>query len=109
MSFLCYNYYMKKLEDYKAGDIILLVTRMRVGYETRCARITAVNYNNLGIVTYSGENRGSILSSGQGAFTPNQIGSKEFGLQEVKIIGHRSPTTSRWTPAPGNRAYDLCC
>ena len=81
---------MKKLNDYKVGDILLITSKMKSGEETRAARVTAINYNNNGHVTYTGTFRvEGYIPTGQGGFKPEEIGTKKFGFHhKVVVIGY---------------------
>lgn len=100
-----------KLEDFKIGDIIITTTRMRPGLERRCAQVTDLNYNNLGLVQISPCKHEGLLDSGYSSFDPADVGSKHFGKQSIEFVGHRKirGPGSSWQPQPGNPSYDLMC
>lgn len=86
---------MKSLADYKVGDLLLMTTRMRLSTEIRGAEVTAVNFNNLGGVTYIGANVPSAhLPTGSGWFKPEEIGTKPYGLVKVEKYVPPAPKMS---------------
>lgn len=96
------------LANFKTGDILLMTTRMKKGEEVRAAQVYFINYNGLGLVTFGDYYLEGYLPSGQGAFDPQKINERPFGLIKVEVIGNKSlPWENRWYPRPGDRGYDL--
>ena len=111
---------MHTLNDFKPGDLLVMTSRMRRNgqdvEEQRAAQVACVNYNGNGLVTYTPPDgrcaaQEGLLSTGSGAFDPAKVGTKQYGFDvRVEKVGHRKPWAERhWTPAPGNRGYDLMC
>lgn len=96
------------INDFQPGDLLEIVTRTKRGDETRAAEVTAVNFNNLGGVTFMGDYRDGMQPAGQGWFDPAKVGTTTFGYVAVRKVGHRRPWTP-CSPRPGDRAYDLMC
>ena len=84
------------LSDFKLGERLILVSRMKNGEERRVAYVIAIDYNGNGLVTFGGcdgarllsqerDRDGSrLLDAGQGAFDPTKLGTKPFGLVAVE-------------------------
>lgn len=100
---------MRKITDYKVGDILLLELKHKYDSELCTAKVTIVNYNNCGCVTCEGINYDNFNVTGSFSFEPEKIGSTKFGIQRVQKIGHKNESDYHWYPKPGNRAYDLMC
>lgn len=98
------------LNDYNVGDVLILTSRSNQGEENRGAIVTAVNYSNLGLVTYTGyKAEGCELTAGSGAFNPIRVGTTPFGLVVgVQVVGHVPVRVHQFAgPYPGDRGYDL--
>ena len=99
-----------KLKDFAVGDniqiTITMKTRTTVG-DAEVTAVTAINYKGNALVTFSGR------ETGQGAFDPEKVGTKPFGITKVEKLGGKGPQycwqKSRWYPRPGDRGYDLMC
>ena len=93
---------------FKVGDILKVTYRTKRGDDVRTARVTDTTWIE-GQVNYGGVYvDGKHLPTGQGAFRPEELGTRKFGLVAVEVIGHRAPmAASRWQPQPGDRGYDL--
>ena len=96
---------MLTVNDFKAGDIVILTKRGKQrGRYT--AQVTSVNFEGSGLVTYSGS------LTGQGAFDPTTLDSPS---RFQTIVGIEKTDRSMplpgpsWTPKPGNLGYDLMC
>lgn len=76
-----------KLEDFKLGDVLIITTKMRHGTERRCAVVSDLNYNGLGLVQHQPCRFAGLLHSGYGSWDPADVGSKPFGKQKVEIVG----------------------
>jgi len=102
---------MKKLENYKPGDILLITTRTRNGEEKRGAIVTVINYGGNGLVTFTGHHIEGMMETGSGAFDPATVGTKPFGFYcAVEKVGHVAPWTNSFhQPRPGDRSYDCMC
>lgn len=90
---------MLTIDDFKPGDILKL---KRCGALPDCeAEVTCVDYNDNGLVTYSGR------ECGQGAFDPATLGdpSRYQTIIGVEKIGFQQPWRP-FHPAPGNPSYD---
>jgi hypothetical protein len=100
-----------KLSEFKVGDHLEITSRSKSGDDTRSAIVTAINYNDLGLVTFTARYGTELLTSGAGAFDPTKLGTTPFGLfHSVKIVGHTKPRVRAYSgPRPGDRAYDLMC
>ena len=100
-----------KLLDFKIGDIIVITTVMRAGTARRCAQVTDLDYNGLGLVQHGPTSYGDLLDSGYGSWDPTQVGAKRYGKQHVEVVGHRKirGPGAHVSPRPGNTAYDLMC
>ena len=99
------------LSDFKIGDILVITTVMRAGTERRCAQVTDLNYNGLGLVQCGPCKYEDLLDSGYSSWDPADIGLKRWGKQKVEIVAHRtirSPGRASY-PRPGDTAYDLMC
>lgn len=97
------------INEFKPGDRLIITSRNRQGEERRAAVVTIVNYNGNGLVTYSGDYREGFLPTGSGAFDPAKVGTTPFGFYtKVEKAGYSAPWRP-WSPAPGNRGYDLMC
>jgi len=99
---------MENLNDYKAGDVLLVYTKMRYETEVRTARVFLVNWNNNGVVSCEGLWGGEFPPTGQFGFRLEEVGQKKFGIQKIEKIGFK-PSASHWYPKPGDRGYDLMC
>lgn len=100
-----------ELEDFKIGDIIVITSKMRYGTQQRCAQVTNLNYNNLGLVQLGPCKYKGFTPHGYGSFNPADVGSKQFGKQKIEFVGRvkiRS-IASFHGPYPGNPGYDLMC
>lgn len=93
------------LNDFKPCDRLVITYRNRNGEERRAAEVTVVNYNNNGLVTYGGLHGTELMPTGQGAFDPETVGAKPFGIVKVEKVGRVAPWRP-FTPRPGDRAYD---
>lgn len=103
---------MKKLNNYKVGDLLLITSKMKCGKETRAARVVHINYNGNGLVGYTGTFEiDGYIPTGQGAFNPEEIGTKKFSFHnKVEVVGHiKQSFYAAWYPKPGDLAYDLMC
>lgn len=100
-----------KLQDFQPGDLLILTTRTKQGEERRGAIVTAVDFNRCGLVTFTGHAIESLMQTGSGAFDPEAVGTKPFGLAvEVEKVGHLKPTRDNFRgPCPGDRGYDNMC
>lgn len=98
----------KSLSDYSIGDILHITHRLKKGDEIRSAKVIDINYNGNGLVTYTNHYIEGMLNSGSGAFDPDRIGTKPFGIVKIEKVGHQKPT-AHWSPKPGDRSYDLMC
>ena len=72
-----------ELINYAPGQTIFMKHRTAHGEQVRVARVTAVNYNDLGMVTFAPAYGRVCRPSGQGAFRPEKVGTKPFGLVDV--------------------------
>lgn len=98
------------LADFKPGDVLVLTGRDNRGEDRRGARVTLVNYNGLGLVTYEGWRVGGLLESGHGAFKPEDVGTQRFGFTcAVEKVGTAGSAYATFYPKPGDRGYDLMC
>ena len=97
-----------KLNDFKVGDLLLIHYNFRNKTEIRAARVFDINYNDNGLVTYEGDYKSDFLQTGQGAFNPERLGDKKYGIVKVERVGFRG-NPAHWSPKPGDRAYDLMC
>ena len=105
---------MKNLDDFQVGDKLLITHRTRNGYDTRSAEVFCINYNGNKMVTYTGRNLtfdgGGFMLSGSGAFNPETIGKKPFGIVAVCVVSHGTQiVANHYNPQPGDRGYDLMC
>ncbi len=100
-----------KLSDFKIGDILVITTRMRAGTETRCAQVSDLNYNGLGLVQHCPCRYKRLLDCGYGSWDPADVGAKQWGKQRVEIVGNKPvPGLAYFCgPRPGDTAYDLMC
>ena len=101
-----------KIQDFNIGDILLVTSKTRNGYETRIAQVSEINFRNNGLITYQGyyNSQKDFLQTGQGAFDPEKIGKKPFGTISICVIDSIPPSRySHWSPRPGDRGYDLMC
>jgi len=100
-----------KFQDFNIGDILLITHKSKSGYDTRIAQVSDINFRNNGLVTYNGYYSGmAFLESGSGAFDPQNVGKKPFGIIAVCIIDHKPTWNQTFQgPKPGNRSYDLMC
>jgi len=99
-----------KIKNFTPGDILLITSKTKRGYETRMAQVTCINYNNNGLVTYCGKHSPDFQSTGSSTFDPQNIGKKPFGNQSICIIGYERPWSDSFVgPRPGDRGYDLMC
>lgn len=80
-----------QLSDFRIGDHIIIITRMRHGIERRAARVTLINHNDLGLVGFGpdyffAEEKGIPGQvSGWGSFDPAKVGEATFGNIGVEI------------------------
>jgi hypothetical protein len=65
-------------------DRILIHSRMREKRETREARVSRVDGEE---VHFEPANNATHLRSGYGSFKISSIGAKPFGIQRVEVIG----------------------
>ena len=98
------------LSDFSVGDVVEFTQRLRhngaVREELRYAEVTAVNYNGLGLVTFTGHYADGKLPSGSGAFDPERVGAHPFGFYcAVRKVGRIAPWRP-FSPRPGDSAYD---
>ncbi len=100
-----------KLNEFKQGDILELTERSLRGEQISSAVVSAVNYNDLGLITYTGHYYTKHVASGSGAFDPTKVGTTPYGFTvAVKIVGHIKPARRGFVgPRPGNRHFDLTC
>lgn len=100
-----------KINDFKVGDVLLVTTKMKNGYETRSAQVFCINYKNNGLVTFTGINLHGFESTGSSAFDPQKIGKSLFGIKEICVVDHKNPIWHEFFqgPKPGDRGYDLMC
>ncbi len=91
---------MNRTSDYRVGDVLRITSSFRGVQRTHEVEVTAVNWNNNGLVTYSG-------TTGQGAFKPESLGKPQrFGfVVKVERVSRQSPWRP-WSPRPGDRSYD---
>jgi len=94
------------LDDFKVGDVLLFTQRSKRGEEKRVGLVTAINYNGLGRVTFTGAYGYNYLPTGSGSFKPEEVGTKPYGFHcAVEIIGHERPQRP-WQPKPGDPGFD---
>lgn len=76
------------MKRFEIGQTILLTYRHKSGYDTRIGHVFDINYNGNGLVTYTGSwgAEKAFMPSGSGAFDPNKLNDKKFGLIAVCII-----------------------
>jgi hypothetical protein len=100
-----------KLNEFKPGDYLELTGRDKRGETISAAIVTAVDYNGLGLITYTGRYGTKLPISGSGAFNPEKVGTTPYGFYcEVKIVGHSKPRRHEFKgPRPGDRHFDLMC
>ena len=81
---------MWTINDFSPGDVLLFTEKFKHGVEIRAAVVTHINFNDNGLVGYEGYYGcwAKYLPTGQGAFKPEEIGTKKFGFYKaVKKIG----------------------
>jgi len=75
------------LDDFERGDRILLIQKSLREVEIRAAVIKVVDLDNNGLVTFGDDYKNKeYLGSGQGAFFPEEIGKKRYGLIDVRFV-----------------------
>src|SRR3989304_8184691 len=99
---------MKSIKDYQVGDVITITSKMKRGVEVRSAIVDGLDYDGNGQVRFQGYSWKELPQTGCGSFDPQRIGTKPFGIMEVRVVGHVRPSNRPpWQPHPGDTGYDL--
>jgi len=101
-----------KTEDFKPGDLILVHTKTKSGTDIRSAKVCCVNYNGNRLVTFEGYGDKNYRPSGQGAFNPERVGTRPFGIVRVERVGYEAYKAVNFNggyPRAGDPGYDLMC
>lgn len=98
--------------EIKVGDIVLVVSYMRAGFDRRLCGITRIvdGYAHFEpVYDQALLAKHEALSSGWGGMYLDKIGTTRFGNQSAEVVASVRPPVPHWYPQPGDRGYDLMC